>query len=186
MHTTALLPDMFVTGNMCDHYWSLKRKLPYPYPITGFDFPSGPGAYAPRFCCGPLDFSEYGAQKSIHDNTEIPFLTTQFIRRPFRAPSLKSKCQTLLSTSQPPTPLIFFPGETPIKTGICVTITDHLQYQLTFPPPPPPINPPPPLPTAPMTMITPCNVLFPSFLKPNSRPGDLLDKSLLDYWYFWK
>ena len=26
--------------------------------ITGFDFPRGPGAYAPRFCCGPLDFSD--------------------------------------------------------------------------------------------------------------------------------
>ena len=24
----------------------------------GFDFPRGPGAYAPRFCCGPLDFSD--------------------------------------------------------------------------------------------------------------------------------
>ena len=23
----------------------------------GFDFPRGPGAYAPRFCCGLLDFS---------------------------------------------------------------------------------------------------------------------------------
>ena len=28
--------------------------------VTGFDFPRGPGAYAPRFCCGPLDFSYQG------------------------------------------------------------------------------------------------------------------------------
>ena len=27
---------------------------------AGFDFPRGPGAYAPRFCCGPLDFSDMG------------------------------------------------------------------------------------------------------------------------------
>ena len=25
--------------------------------MTGFDFPWGFGAYAPRFCCGPLDLS---------------------------------------------------------------------------------------------------------------------------------
>ena len=25
---------------------------------AGFDSPRGPGAYAPRFCCGPLDFSD--------------------------------------------------------------------------------------------------------------------------------
>ena len=27
---------------------------------SGFDFPRGPGAYAPRFCCGPIDFSVWG------------------------------------------------------------------------------------------------------------------------------
>ena len=27
------------------------------YSVSGFDFPRGPGAYAPRFCCGPLDSS---------------------------------------------------------------------------------------------------------------------------------
>ena len=26
--------------------------------MSGFNIPRGPGAYAPRFCCGPLDFSE--------------------------------------------------------------------------------------------------------------------------------
>ena len=30
--------------------------------LSGFDFPGGPGAYAPRFCCGPLDFSDMGPE----------------------------------------------------------------------------------------------------------------------------
>ena len=40
----------------------------------------------PRFCCGPLVFCGLGALISIYNNTEIPFLTTKFIKRPFRAP----------------------------------------------------------------------------------------------------
>ena len=63
---------------------------------TEFNFPRGPLAYAPRFCCGPLDFSEEGPEiVYIYYNIEILFLTTKSIKRPFRAPSLKSKCQTL-------------------------------------------------------------------------------------------
>ena len=33
---------------------------------SGFDFPRGPGANAPRFCCGLLDFSDLGARNSIY------------------------------------------------------------------------------------------------------------------------
>ena len=28
--------------------------------LAGFDFPRGPGAYAPRFCSGPLGFQIRG------------------------------------------------------------------------------------------------------------------------------
>ena len=52
----------------------------------------------------PLDFGwaprffRLGARNSMYINIEILFLTTKFIKRPFRAPNLKSKCQTLQKT----------------------------------------------------------------------------------------
>ena len=62
---------------------------------AGFDFPRGPRAYAPRFCCGPLDFFSLGAQNSMKIKQKSCFWPLIFIERHFRAPSLKSKCQTL-------------------------------------------------------------------------------------------
>ena len=46
---------------------------------SGFDFPWGPGAYVPRFCCGPLDFFRLGAQNSMYNNQKSGlFLTAYF------------------------------------------------------------------------------------------------------------
>ena len=35
-------------------------NVSYHFVITGFDFPRGPGAHAPRLFCGPLDFPVQG------------------------------------------------------------------------------------------------------------------------------
>ena len=68
-----------------------------------FDFPRGPGAYAPRFCSGPLDFSDMG-HKSVWNNQKSCFWPLIFIKRPFRALSLKFKCQTLSDLHVPSFP----------------------------------------------------------------------------------
>ena len=46
------------------------------------------------FAVGPRYF-RLGARNNMYNNTEMLFLTTKFIKMPFRAPSLKSKRQTL-------------------------------------------------------------------------------------------
>ena len=38
--------------------WTIPMSVMRMVCVAGFDFPRGPGAYAPRFCCGPLDFSD--------------------------------------------------------------------------------------------------------------------------------
>ena len=43
--------------------WLFHAQSTYYKIISGFDFPRGPGAYAPRFCCGPLDFSDLRGPK---------------------------------------------------------------------------------------------------------------------------
>ena len=48
-------------GGWGNHFFVFSLILPL---LTGFDLPRSPGAYsgayAPRFCCGPLDFSDMG------------------------------------------------------------------------------------------------------------------------------
>ena len=56
----------------------------------------GPRGKCPYILLWAPSFLRLGARNSIYTNTEIKFLTTKFIKRPFRAPSLKSKCQTLI------------------------------------------------------------------------------------------
>ena len=75
-----------------------RRVLRFPPPMTtaGFDFPRGPGGYAPRFCCWPLDFSDKGPKiVGIITRNHVFDHLFFFSKRPFRAPSLKTKCQTL-------------------------------------------------------------------------------------------
>ena len=55
-----------------------------PVMLAGFDFPRGPGAYALRFFCGLLDFSDYGPK--IVGEPEILFLTTYFYQKTFLGP----------------------------------------------------------------------------------------------------
>ena len=57
--------------------------LSFKWGVSGFDFPRGPGAYAPRFCCGPLDFSDYGAQNSMYINQKSCFWPLFLIKRLF-------------------------------------------------------------------------------------------------------
>ena len=65
------------------------------YHAAGFNFPRGPGAYAPRFCCGPPRLFRLGAQNSMYINQKSCFWPYIFSKISFRAPGLKSKCQTL-------------------------------------------------------------------------------------------
>ena len=50
---TIFLFDTFLC-NLCRE---LLRGALFAAQRSGFDFPRGPGGYAPRFCCGLLDFS---------------------------------------------------------------------------------------------------------------------------------
>ena len=71
---------------------------------TGFDFPRGTGAYAPRFCCWPLDF--LGAQYSIYFNQKSCFDPYFYQKTFFMALSLKSNWQTLQKKFTGPLPLL--------------------------------------------------------------------------------
>ena len=52
---------------------------------SGFDFPRGPGAYAPRFCCGPLDFSDKGPE-IVCILTRNPVSDNYFHQKTFSGP----------------------------------------------------------------------------------------------------
>ena len=71
-------------------YWFIHLDEVYVEHCAGFK------AHAPRFCCGPLDFSDMGP-KIVYITTRNPVFGHFFffIKRPIRAPGLKSKCQTM-------------------------------------------------------------------------------------------
>ena len=58
--------------------------------IARFDFPRGSGAYAPRFCGGPLDFSDKGPKIACILTRNPVFDHYFFYQKAFQAPSLKS------------------------------------------------------------------------------------------------
>ena len=64
---------------------------------AGFQFPRGPEVYAPRFCCGHLDFLDEGPKIVclLNNNQKSCLWPLIFIIRPFRAPSLIFKTQIL-------------------------------------------------------------------------------------------
>ena len=51
----------------------------------GFNIPRGPGAYAPKFCCGPLDFSDWGP-KIVSIITGNTVFDPNFYRKTFPGP----------------------------------------------------------------------------------------------------
>ena len=65
--------------------WKITGTLAH----QGLDFHLGPGAYAPRICCGPL-----GAQNSMYDNQKFCFWPF-FFSKDLLAPLALTKCQTL-------------------------------------------------------------------------------------------
>ena len=80
---------LHLTLRQTPNHWQL-----FHIPTGRFQGLTFPGAYG--FCCGPLDFSDQGP-KIIRKITRNPVLdwSLSFIKLPFWAPSLKSKCQTV-------------------------------------------------------------------------------------------
>ena len=62
--------------------------------LQGSTFPGAQGHMPLDFSVGPRFFQQ-GAQNSIYIIQKSCFLQLIFIKKPFRAPSLESKCQTL-------------------------------------------------------------------------------------------
>ena len=60
---------------------------------AGFDFPRG---ICPKILLWASRFFRLGAQNSMYNNQKSCFWPLIFIKRPFRAPSPKTKCQTLI------------------------------------------------------------------------------------------
>ena len=53
-----------------------------------------PGAYAPRFCCGPLDFSNWGPEV-VCKITRTPVFNHYFLSKDLFGPLDFNQCQTL-------------------------------------------------------------------------------------------